>query len=248
MKPADSLIMIAAEASSRLYQWHFPTYKHLYFAYKKLSDHRITSFLKKQVVRDMTVLDVGANIGFYSLFLADLVGKHGSVHSFEPCGETFQRLVSIAESRPQIVCNWSGAWSSEGRACLHHSASGNVDNWICADNPPPPGADARVPVITLDKYCLDMNLSPAIVKMDIQGAEFHALQGFRYTLENSDRMIMLIELWPWGLKRCGSSASDLFDLLSDLKLKYTLMNGSKLTGFQISDTAPGNYTNMVIYK
>ena len=47
-----------------------------------------------------TFIDIGANVGYISVFAMGLVGKTGSVHSFEPVPQYFNRLKIIKEDNP----------------------------------------------------------------------------------------------------------------------------------------------------
>ena len=51
---------------------------------KSIFEHYSTSFVKKIVKTDNVVLDIGANIGYYSVIMSKLVGDNGKVLSFEP--------------------------------------------------------------------------------------------------------------------------------------------------------------------
>ncbi|HEY4595480.1 MAG TPA: hypothetical protein VIJ02_03700, partial [Thermoanaerobaculia bacterium] len=59
-------------------------YSRLYVLGKTLAEPRERRFFQEQVEPGMVVFDVGANLGFYTLLLADRVGPQGRVHAFEP--------------------------------------------------------------------------------------------------------------------------------------------------------------------
>lgn len=66
---------------------------------------------------------------------------------------------------------------------------------------------------TLDKIIRDHSLKlPALIKMDIQGFEGHALKGAKMALRNN--CSFLIELWPWGLWQAGTDPNDLLNYLA----------------------------------
>src|SRR4051812_3526773 len=53
------------------------------------------AILSRYVAEGDTVVDVGANIGFISTILAQLVTPTGAVHAFEPSGQTYEKLVKM---------------------------------------------------------------------------------------------------------------------------------------------------------
>ena len=70
----------------------------------------------------MTVIDVGANFGWFSLIFSTLLGNQGSVHSFEPVPPTFKILkqnVRINKTNSEIILNKMALGSSRGKINLH---------------------------------------------------------------------------------------------------------------------------------
>jgi FkbM family methyltransferase len=162
-----------------------------------------------------TVLDVGANIGYFTLHFARLVGPHGRVFAFEPDPANFallKRNVAVngyrnVELVPAAVSDRTGAThlfrsdSNAGDHRAYDSADGR--------------AAVAVETVALDRYLDRPGLRIDFIKMDIQGSEWHALRGMRGLLARHPRLKMLMEFWPVGLRRCGASAAAVLGLLEE---------------------------------
>jgi protein-L-isoaspartate O-methyltransferase len=77
---------------NKLFEHCFPVYRILYRFYKKFSDRHVAALLREIISPGMTVIDVGANIGFYTAFMANIVGEKGRVYAFEPSPHNFNLL------------------------------------------------------------------------------------------------------------------------------------------------------------
>src|SRR3954452_15137269 len=92
----NSLPVWRRQASVENYTIRVPTFDR--WLYAKLHAFRLMGseerkFLSNHLRAGMTVLDIGANIGLYSIFLADLVGTEGKVFGFEPDPVLFEAAV-----------------------------------------------------------------------------------------------------------------------------------------------------------
>src|SRR5262249_27013425 len=87
-----STTSVLHRAANKAYQHAFPIYRPLYAAYKTYADRAERQLLRKTLFQGAVVVDVGANIGIYSEFLARCVGPTGLVHCFEPSPDNFRRL------------------------------------------------------------------------------------------------------------------------------------------------------------
>lgn len=87
-----------------------------------------TSMIKSIVKEQMNVLDIGANIGYFSLVMASLVGRNGHVFSFEPNPKMFLRLEKNLEINPDlshiIEINKVALGKKEGKAEFFSPPSG----------------------------------------------------------------------------------------------------------------------------
>ncbi len=147
----------------------------------------------------MTVYDIGANIGYVSLMMAEMVGENGRVVAFEALPENLDRLrhnltLNGLQDQVKIVAGavvdrsgpvtfWIGpsggmgkAEGSQGRSSIPYTESIPVEGWA------------------LDDFVYRLgNPEPQVIKMDIEGGEVLALLGMRQVLEQA-RPLLFIEL------------------------------------------------------
>jgi FkbM family methyltransferase len=164
------------------------------------------------------VIDIGANIGVYTLISALRVGKQGQVISFEPDSRSYQMLKSNVEQNKvdgpiylshYCLGDYNGTTSffEAAEPCL----SGNVvtsRNAIMEER--------KIPIKTLDTALSEMN-SPkvSLIKIDVEGAEHKVIGGAMGTLEKSDA-ILLVEISPKNLDK--QSIRHLRDCLGRLEV------------------------------
>lgn len=165
---------------------------------------RETELVSRLIRPGFVVLDLGANIGYYSLLFAKLVGPNGHVFAFEPDPATFELLQrNINENHCSNVTAFPLAVSNAScGARLYRDRFNNLDHRVI--QPEQECTIVEVEAVRLDEF-LPGYLSGTIdfVKMDIQGAEGMALTGMRTLLTKPDRIMLLTEYWPMGLEESG---------------------------------------------
>lgn len=156
-------------------------------------------------------VDVGANIGVYTLLAASLVGPRGRVASFEPGPTTVARLrenvqlngLGIVQVYPHAVADRAGT--------VRFDASTSTTARVVADGAAAPAA-VEVPSVRLDDVLVGG--SWAMGKMDIEGAEPLALRGAERLLGEMNPPVWLLEV-NGLLRRYGSSEAELWAWLSE---------------------------------
>ena len=173
----------------------------------------------------MTVMDIGANIGLFTLVAAHRVGPRGMVHAFEPtpCLAEHIRANLALNGLENVELNEVAISDSMGHAVLHIATSDNLgENTIVAGAPDAPGTvGLQVPTVTLDDYAA--RCSPAgvdVIKIDIEGAEPMALRGARGLLSDDRSPLLILEMNPRALKMGGSSVDELLDLLNSFGYQF----------------------------
>ena len=196
---------------NRLYRHAYPLYRPLYGLYKVLLDRSERALLRRVVTPGMTVIDVGANIGVYSRFLAGLVGADGKVVAFEPAPDVFRRLQDNVARLSQVEPINAAVGSDTGEIVLFESDELNVDHRVYDM-----GENRRQ--IRVRCWALDDYIQPAqrvnLVKIDVQGFELRALRGAERVLKSNAGIVVLLEFWPHGLRAAGDQPAALVDYLS----------------------------------
>lgn len=208
-----------------LYKNAFFIYQPIYFFYKNQNEKIENELIKQLVKKNDVVVDIGANIGFYTQLFSNLVGDNGKVFAFEPDKKNFERLLKNTKNHSNIIIENKAISNHSGIIKLYHSEL-NVDHRTY------PSSDAlqsyEVECITLDEYFNNQNLAINFIKIDIQGYEYFALLGMKNILEKNKHLILFSEFWPYGLQQAGTSAKDYFLLLQNYFPKISIIENENI--------------------
>lgn len=175
--------------------------------------------LRRLLAPGAVFYDIGANVGFFTLLGARLVGPEGHVVAFEPvpaCARAVARNIELngfahAEIRAAAVAATSGEGRLlvVGEASWSHLASTGRH------------ADARdeisVEVVAIDELVAAGAVAPPdVVKIDVEGAELQALEGMRAMIERA-RPAIVCELHDTNAEFCA--------LMDDLGYVTTNLDG-----------------------
>lgn len=173
-----------------------------------------TEIIQSLIKKGDTVIDIGANIGYYTLIFARSVGELGKVFAFEPDPDNFALLQKNVQANgyrnvrleQKAVCNTVGEvrlYLSQVNSADHRlSDSGNHRQFV------------QVESTRLDDYFNDYTGKIDFVKIDAQGAEGEIIRGMCALFEKNPQMTLVAEFWPVGLKRLGTEPEDLIKLLT----------------------------------
>lgn len=164
-----------------------------------------TTFLLNVFKSGMTFLDVGANLGYYTALAITRVGKQGKIIALEPDVENYSFLQKTvrANNAENVVCIQKAAADRAGSLTLYVSSGNRGDNRLYANDLS--DKSYEVEVSTVDTLLEENGVSKVdLVKIDVQGFERQVFLGMKETIRRSERMIMLMEFWPFGLESAGT--------------------------------------------
>lgn len=160
-------------------------HRHIYL--HSIYEPATTALLRATLQPGWTVLDVGANAGYFSLLAADLVGAPGKVYAFEPNPELFTLLSGSAERHPAGNVVPVEAALGERQALVRLYISPDTANsglsTVREDVAGEGSVTVTVGMLRLDDFCAEHTLLPDLIKIDVEGHELEVLAGARRTLE-----------------------------------------------------------------
>ena len=181
--------------------------------------------LKAAVHAGATVLDVGANVGAYTMLFATWVGASGRVVAFEPASASragLARHLAINGLTDRVAVRAEAVSDRTGRASFADAGT-HGDNRIVPDGTLDASA---VPTVTIDDVCAESNLVPDVIKIDIEGAELSALRGARRTIAGRGAALALfVELHPTTWPSVGVTRADLEEELRRQRLVVESLPG-----------------------
>lgn len=164
------------------------------------------------------VIDVGANIGFFSIMLAKRLTS-GRLLAIEPTVAALTRLNSNIERngvKDSVIVFHGLASSTDGFGEVktfdgmeEYSTAGVVDHFAVRGVTP---TFERVEQLTIDSLAKKYSLSPGFIKIDVEGYEMEVLKGASQTL-STHRPIILSELCDPLLRKNGTSSQAVIDFL-----------------------------------
>ena len=173
-----------------------------------------SAIFEKAIRRGDVILDIGANVGFYTLAAARAAGQGGRVYAFEPSPENLEILKrnTALNRHTNVSCLGDALGDETGERQLiiadspdcnsfkvnaYHSAKGTV----------------RVNCTTVDSFLAGGRAD--VVKVDVEGAEVSVLRGMQRTLERNRCIRLFVELNPASLEAAGVSGTELFEILKE---------------------------------
>lgn len=182
-----------------------------YFQNGTLPEPELLYLLFHAVREDDFVIDAGANIGFFSLLMSRIVGDGGSVLAVEPAAVNVEKMranIGLNHfSNIEILNNPLARQKKTVEFYLQHDSGRNSawrDHTAVTE-------EVEVETCTLDDICEDRRI-PKLIKLDIEGSEFEALQGGKYLLSMHPPFVVL-EINPEALGHMGTSPLEIRDLM-----------------------------------
>ncbi|KJR40614.1 FkbM family methyltransferase [Candidatus Magnetoovum chiemensis] len=188
----------------------------LFLSKNKVYEPLTTKVLKELINEKDVILDMGANIGYYTLIFAKCTGNKGKVFAFEPQCDNFNILkqnVLLNGLSNVIVENYALSDIEQERnlfLCTANSAMHSIypqDYCYSA---------VKTKCISIDDYFKDSQMEINFAKIDIEGAEYFAIKGMQSIINNNENIKLCIEFSPYCLKTAGIESKDLLYLLQNI--------------------------------
>ena len=171
---------------------------------------------------NMTVFDVGANVGFYSTISARLVGSEGKVVAFEPLPANVKMITHNARMNAfkHISVQDLALGKEDGEAQFVISSDPNWGRLASLEAPDAVVGEQTVRVARIDSLVRDKHVpAPGLMKIDVEGAEVDVLLGASETLEAS-RPILFVDLH-------GTNAA-IADILAKHRYEARVLGGGNM--------------------
>jgi FkbM family methyltransferase len=249
---SGNLLLIEADGHA-MYTYNRPHFVGVHLA-QPYEPYTLQLF-KDAIKPGATVLDIGANIGYFTLAAARQAGSHGKVYAFEPGPDNFELLMrNIEINELTNVTAFRKAVGNESKTVTLTLAEDSDQHSLFV--PPMVASTGTTPVecVALDDFL--GGLVPDVMKLDVEGNELLALDGMQKTLAKSKSLVIFAELNPVCLRQASAQPEDLISKLRDLGFKLGVIDEesrslSPLTDHyvgQIRTHPPGWFENLYCVK
>ena len=197
-----------------------PQVRHLVPHY---SEPNLFRFIQQQVAPGEVVLDVGSFLGIYAVLEARGAGPGGQVIALEPTAWSAsiarRHIAFNADGAAPVTVIEAAAGDSPGRADFYEYDEPYVNSLAAAVDVSGGATKRSVEVTTIDHVCDGFSIVPTFVRMDVQGAEFHALRGARNTIRRAgSRLRIIAEMHPQCWPSFGVDDASARDTIASLGL------------------------------
>ncbi|MGB1286001.1 MAG: FkbM family methyltransferase [Aggregatilineales bacterium] len=211
-----------------------------------------TTQIKRLSQPGMTMLDIGAHVGYYTRMCAKIAGDTGQIVAFEPHPRNHKMLRGNLSGQNNVIFQQLAVAAGEGSAELHDylmmSASGSLHydeslrdvQKASLTGIAPRNTDEfqsqtfTVRTRAVDDVLTESNINEVhLIKMDIEGAEMGALRGMKQIIQQSPRLNLIMEYNPMGLQAFDNDPLD--------SLREVLAMG--FTSMQVIDDKDGSLTD-----
>jgi len=197
-----------------------------------------TSAIFERVVKEGDIIvDLGANIGYFTLLAAKIVGGKGRVYSFEPEPRNYNYLLKNIELNDykNVVPVQKAVADKVGKTrlyiCPYDSGHHTINQYQGIKKYKPDVSInekdfVEVEMITLDDFFGDKDQSINVIKMDIEGAEMLAFLGMARIIKKNKNLKIFMEFFPLLIREMGSSPEEFIKrILEDYHFSMYIIGG-----------------------
>lgn len=214
-----------------LYKNAFPVYNIIYPFFKRRQDKQDIALMQQHIKKGDIVLDIGANIGFYTKILSELVGDSGKVYAFEPDKKNFSYLQQNAGNLKNVELLNKAVSDKTGIITLYQSNLLNVDHKTYATD----GYTSKTEIECVAIDDVLPNHKVDFVKIDIQGFEYFAFMGMKVVFDVNKNLKIITEFYPLGLHNAKINPLDFFELLWKNNFMIYKTENERMSEFLKSD-------------
>jgi len=219
-----------------------------------------TKLFEKAVKKGDVIVDMGANIGYFTLLSAKLTGKEGKVFSFEPNQKNFEYLTKNIKlnNYTNVIAEQKAVSNENGKIKLficpydtgHHTINQKegIESYRLGRGGEVSSID--IDAVTLDKYMEGKSDRVDVMKIDVEGAEALAFEGMKNILSKNRHIKIFIEFFPLLIEKMGNSSKEFIELLlkdfnvfvigHDYSMKKFKKNYMKISNYQeLADLTKG---------
>lgn len=188
----------------------------------------ITDIFIKTIQKGDVVIDIGANIGYYTLIAARTVGGNGKVFAFEPDHTNYALLKrNIEINRYKNVIPIKKAVSNANTSAKFFLREDSTVSSLLNDfDKYPSTGSTEVETIILDDFFKDKESIISkikLIKMDIEGAEMLALLGMSQIIEKNEKLAIISEFNPDFIKKSGYEPEEFISKLKRYGFKIEVI-------------------------
>ncbi len=209
-------------------------------------ESEVMHWMRQSLRSGSTALDIGANVGLHTVYMAKLVGGTGMVAAFEPSpanvrllryhvqvnnlaqAQVVQKAVSNRDSGTLPFFLLNGGDHSSNSLTFGRENVPNIDQALHQAR-----RATEVEVVSVDRFCADANAAPDLIKIDVEGAELQVLQGAARTLD-SVRPKIILAIHPWWLPP-GQTTGEIVAFLADRDYAIVDYTGNRVTRLEYAE-------------
>jgi FkbM family methyltransferase len=183
-----------------------------------------TSIIRKYVKKGDYVLDLGANIGYYTLIMSKIVGDKGKVFAFEPDENNFNLLKKSVETNnlKNVVLFKKGVADYNGTATLYLEKLNSAHHMIHKPkNEKEIAGTSKIEIVKIDDVIKD---KISFIKMDVEGSEAKAIKGMGKTLLKNKSITLITEFAPEMISNSGEIPETYLENLKSCGFKILNLN------------------------
>lgn len=203
----------------RMFSTSFERWLYLQMHRWRLMGSEERAFLEAAVRPGMRILDIGSNLGLYSVMIARQAGESGRIICFEPDSLLHAALVRnlAANGLAQVETHAVALGAAPAELEFHRSIINSGDNHLGTEKLSLFRRRALIRVVRLDDYLPGLELD--LIKLDVQGWELNVLRGMRATLARNPGLQLYFEFSDLVRVRSGSSWQELIAFLREAEFR-----------------------------